>query len=95
MPDRTHHPCIDQGLSQDHIRVFHAIATGLRDGHDPAIVQDLLAHGLLRSETDGYIVPEPVATQLADWIAWTAAQMARDVDGTSIYDSRSQEESRH
>ena len=50
-------------------------------------MQGLLAHGLLRSAADGYVVPEPIATELANWIEWTAEQMERDVDGTFIYES--------
>ena len=71
--DPPSHPCADKGLSAAHIGVFHGIATGLRHGHDPAIVQDLLAHGLLCTAAGGYTVPEAIVEQLADWLEWTAA----------------------
>jgi hypothetical protein len=69
------HPCADKGLSPAHIRAFHGIATGLRRGHDAAIIQDLLAHGLLQGDPGSYTVPEAVARQLADWIELTAAEI--------------------
>jgi uncharacterized protein YfaS (alpha-2-macroglobulin family) len=54
----------------------------LRDGlHDPAIVQDLLVHGLLRAEAGSYVVPEAIVEQLADWIERTAADMNAELDG--------------
>jgi hypothetical protein len=85
--DMPSHPCAEKGLSLAHIRVFHAIATGLRHGHDPAIVQDLLAHSLVRGGAASYVVPNAIVEQLADWIEWTAGQMDRQEDGTFIYES--------
>ena len=73
--DMPSHPCADRGLSAAHIRAFHGIATGLRRGHDPTILQELLAHDLLRGDAATYTVPEPILEQLADWIEQTAAEM--------------------
>jgi hypothetical protein len=81
--DASPHPCVEKGLSAAHMRVFHAIATGLRHGHDPAIVQDLFAYGLLRAAAGGHSVPEVVIEQLADWIEWTVGDMERQKDGTN------------
>jgi hypothetical protein len=75
------HPCADKSLSAAHIRAFHGIATGLRRGHDPAIIRDLLAHGLLQGDDGNYTVPEAVAAQLADWIELTAAEINAEYDG--------------
>ena len=78
--DEPSHPCTNKGLSRAHIGVFHSIATGLRHGHDPAIVQDLLAHGLLRPTAGGYELPEAIAEQLADWVERTAAEINTEAD---------------
>jgi hypothetical protein len=78
--DKQSHPCTNKGLSRAHIGVFHGIATGLRHGHDPAIVQDLLAHGLLRPTAEGYELPEAIAEQLADRVERTAAEINTEAD---------------
>jgi hypothetical protein len=74
------HPCVDKGLSAAHIRVFHGITTGLRRGHNPTIVQDLLAHGLLQGDKTCYTVPDAIVARLVDWIEMTAAQMDAEFD---------------
>ena len=74
------HPCADKGLSATHIRVFHGIATGLRRGHDPTIVQDLLTHGMLQGDATTYTVPKAIVEQLADWIELTAVEMNAEFD---------------
>jgi hypothetical protein len=74
------YPCVDKGLSAAHIRVFHGITTGLRRGHNPTIVQDLLAHGLLQGDATCYTVPEAIVARLVDWIELTAAQMDVEFD---------------
>jgi hypothetical protein len=79
-PDAPSHPCAEKGLSTAHIRVFHGIATGLSRGHDPAIVQDLLAHDLVRAEAAGYVIPEAILGQLARWIEQTAAEINARVE---------------
>jgi hypothetical protein len=74
------HPCADKGLSAAHIRAFHGIATGLRHGHDPAIIADLLAHGLLQGDTACYTMPEAIIEQLADWVELTATEINTESD---------------
>lgn len=78
--DMPSHPCADRGLSAAHIRAFHGIATGLRRGHDPIILQDLLTHGLLQGDAATYTVPETIVEQLADWIERTAAEMYAEIN---------------
>jgi hypothetical protein len=78
--DKPSHPCTNKGLSRAHIGVFHSLATGLRHAHDPAIVQDLLAHGLLRPTAGGYELPKAIAEQLANWVTLTAAEINAEAD---------------
>ena len=83
--DMPSHPCADKGLSAAHIRAFHGIATGLRQGHHPAIVGDLLAHGLLQGDAATYTLPEAIVEQLAHWIERTAAEMNADAYACRAY----------
>jgi hypothetical protein len=78
------HPCADKALSRAHVRVFHGIATGLRGGHDPIVVQDLLAQGLLQGDAAPYRIPDAIMDRLVAWIERTAAEMNGDLNGSGV-----------